>query len=33
MIITYYPYSKNTHNLKVVEFEFFRNSKYVSKFQ
>jgi hypothetical protein len=24
---------KNTQNLKVIEFEIFRNSKYVSKFQ
>jgi hypothetical protein len=31
MIVTYYPYSKNSHNLKVMEFEIFRNSKYVSK--
>jgi hypothetical protein len=33
MIITYYPHSKNTHNLKIMEFESFRNSKYVSKSQ
>jgi hypothetical protein len=31
MIVTSHPYSKNTHNLKVMEFEFFRNSKCVSK--
>ncbi len=33
MIITYYPHSKNTHNFKVIEFETFGNSKYLSKFQ
>jgi hypothetical protein len=30
MIITYYPHSKNTCNLKDMEFEIFRNSKYFS---
>jgi hypothetical protein len=33
MIITYYPHSKNIHNLKIMEFESLRNSKYVSKSQ
>jgi len=27
------PTFKNTQNLKVIEFEIFRNSKYVSNFQ
>jgi hypothetical protein len=29
MIVTFYPHTKNTHNLRVVECEFFRNSKYI----
>jgi len=29
MIITNFPHSKNTQCLKGVEFEIFRNSKYV----
>jgi hypothetical protein len=33
IIVTYYSHSKSTHNLKVIEFEVFRNSKYVSNFQ
>jgi hypothetical protein len=33
MIVTYYPHSKNSHNLKIMKFESFRNSKYVSKSQ
>jgi hypothetical protein len=28
MMITYDPHSKNTHNLNIVGFEIFRNSKY-----
>jgi hypothetical protein len=32
MIVAYYPDSKNTHNLKDMEFEIFGNSKYFSKF-
>jgi hypothetical protein len=31
MIITYYSHLENIHNLKFVEFESFKNSKYVSK--
>jgi hypothetical protein len=31
MIVTYYPSSKNTHNLKDMEFKFFKNSKYFLK--
>jgi hypothetical protein len=30
MIITYYPHSKNIHNLKDVTFNFSLNSKYFS---
>jgi hypothetical protein len=30
---TYCQCSKNTHNVKYVKFEIFRNSKYISKFQ
>jgi hypothetical protein len=33
IIVTYYPYSKKNHNLKVIKFEFLRKSKYVSKSQ
>jgi hypothetical protein len=36
MIITYYPHSKCTHNLKVIEFEFFQKPNVYfksSKFQ
>jgi hypothetical protein len=33
MIATYYPSSKNTHNLKDMEFLNFKNSKYFSNFQ
>jgi hypothetical protein len=33
MRIAYYTHSKNTHSSKVVEFEIFRNSKYIFKFQ
>jgi hypothetical protein len=27
------PHSKSNHNLKVMEFEIFRNSEYFSNFQ
>jgi hypothetical protein len=30
MIVAYYPHSKNTHNLKYMEFEIFKNSMYFS---
>jgi hypothetical protein len=30
MLVTYYPHAKNSHNLKDMEFEIFRNSKYFS---
>ncbi len=33
MIVIYYPHSKHTHNLKVMEFESFKNSKNFSNFQ
>jgi len=33
MRIAYYTHSKNIHNSKVVEFENFKNSKYVLNFQ
>jgi hypothetical protein len=33
MRIAYYTHSKNIHNSKVVEFEIFKNSKYVLNFQ
>jgi len=29
MIVTYYPHSKNIHNLKDMEFEIFRTFKYI----
>jgi hypothetical protein len=32
MIVTYYPHSKNTHNLKDVEFETFKNLEYIYLF-
>jgi hypothetical protein len=28
MMITYHPHMKDIHNLKIVVFEIFRNSKY-----
>jgi hypothetical protein len=28
MMITYHPHKKNIHNLKIVVFENFKNSKY-----
>ncbi len=31
MIETYYPSSKNTHNLKDMEFKILKNSKYFPK--
>jgi hypothetical protein len=31
MIVAYYPHSNNTHNSKIMEFENFKYSKYVSK--
>jgi hypothetical protein len=31
MIVTYYPSSKNIHNLKDMELNFVQNSKYFSK--
>jgi hypothetical protein len=36
MMITYHPHMQNTHDLKIVIFEIFRNSKYhfrIFKFQ
>jgi hypothetical protein len=33
MITTYYPSLKNTHNLKDMELQKFRNSKYFSDFK
>jgi hypothetical protein len=33
LVVTYYPHLKNTLNLKDMEFEIFRNSKYFSKFK
>jgi hypothetical protein len=27
MIVTFYPHTKNTHNLRVVEFEFLKKFK------
>jgi hypothetical protein len=32
IIVTYYPHWKRTHNLKVMEFEVYRNSKTCFKF-
>jgi DNA-binding CsgD family transcriptional regulator len=32
-MVTYCPHSKNTYNLKVMEFEILRISKYISKSQ
>jgi len=31
MIATYHSYSKSPDNLKIMEFEILKNSKYVSK--
>ncbi len=31
MIATYHSHSKSTDNLKIMEFEILKNSKYVSK--
>ncbi len=33
MIVTYYPHSENTHNLKLQNLKILENSNYVSKFQ